>query len=264
MKLKEPNIILMDVETTPNMMATWSLWDQHMGHKQIIKERSLICASWKRLGEKKVHAVSIKDCAYRYKKDVYDDFHVIKKLRAALKDADIIIGHNGDKFDLKMFNGRCLVHGVPPMPPISTVDTLKVLKKEFRLNANRLDYVGKLLGYGGKYFTEMKMWTDIIDPAVSYKIKSAQIDKMVEYNKRDVELLEKVYCRLVGWTRNHPTIGLIMGKEDGCGHCGSDDLTPCKVPYRTKTRAYQMYVCNDCTGFNRSLETVGKSRVRAV
>ena len=263
----EAKITFFDLETTPNTTATWSLWDNSMSYKQILRERSIICGSWASLGDDNVQAVSIKDCKYRYRRDVYDDYHVVKKLHKVLRESDIIVGHNGDKFDLRFFNGRCLVHGLPPIPPTPTIDTLKILRREFKLNSNRLDYAGQLLGIGQKNKTEMEMWTDIIDPYVPYKTKDKQIDRMVEYNIQDVILLEKLYCTIAGWHRGHPNLGVITHREDDCPHCGHDELTRCRKNYVTKTAEYEMYTCTKCFGFSRNnvpIFRISKTGLRSV
>jgi len=129
-------IILWDVETAPLIVTSWGLFKPFLSHENIIEDSSLICAAWKTYGEKEIESVAINAANPR------NDLKVVKTLRAALASADVLVGHNGDKFDLKVFNARLACHGLDPLPPIKTIDTLKVARKYFRFTSNRLDYLG--------------------------------------------------------------------------------------------------------------------------
>src|SRR5688572_9226818 len=140
-KAKKEKIILWDLETTPIKGYTWSLWSDHMSHDNIIEDWSIICGAWKELGKDKVHAVSVKS--------VGDDKEVVKKLRDVISDASLLIHHNGDKFDIKKLNARLIYHGLEPISKVTTLDTLKEVKKVAAISSNRLDYIDKFLGNRG-------------------------------------------------------------------------------------------------------------------
>jgi DNA polymerase III epsilon subunit-like protein len=53
------------------------------------------------------------------------NFDVVKKLHGLLNQADIVIGHNSDKFDLKKVAARCIYHGLKPISPVKTIDNLE-------------------------------------------------------------------------------------------------------------------------------------------
>ena len=89
-------IILWDIETSPIKAYTWGLFPKSIHHDNIIEDFKILCVAWKELGSKKAESVTIFDSG---KKD--DDLNVVKKVHEVLSDADIIVGHNGDKFDLK-------------------------------------------------------------------------------------------------------------------------------------------------------------------
>ncbi len=77
-------------------------------------------------------------------------------------EADELIGHNGDKFDLAWIRTRCLFHRIEMFPTYNTIDTLKIARSKFRFNSNRLDYIGKFLGLGQKNHTNFDLWKDIM------------------------------------------------------------------------------------------------------
>jgi len=116
---------------------------------------------------------------------------MIQKFAKIADTADELIAQNGDNFDIKWLRTRCIYHGIPISPKFNSIDTLKMARQGFRFNANRLDYMGRFLGYGGKVDTNFDMWKDIL-----LKNDAKQMTLMVDYCKEDVILLEKVYNRL--------------------------------------------------------------------
>lgn len=125
--------------------------------------------------------------------------------------------HNCDKFDTKFIMGRALKHGIIGLPKYQSTDTLKLARKHFLLNSNKLDYIAQLLGIGSKIrHRGMAMWDDII---LRNDLKA--LEEMVQYNVQDVRLTEEVYKRLIKYTQ--PTIhhGVINGGEThSCPECG--------------------------------------------
>lgn len=236
--MAEPRIVLYDIETSHNVIAKFDLREEFTNPANIIQERYIICAAWKTLGATHTQATSGLDNPARFAKHPHDDKHVVKTLHAALRQADAIIAHNGDKFDLRWLQGRMLFHGLPPLPPIKSIDTLKMARRTFYLNSNRLDYLGKYLGLGGKTTTPGGLWMDVL------RGQKKAVRTMVEYNKRDVELLEQVYLKILPYTTTALNLQL-FAETGGCPHCGSDHYVACG--YRqTLTQVYRRFVCRDC------------------
>lgn len=246
----KPNIVLWDIETSHNILAKFDLREEYSNHNNILQERYMICAAWKTLGGK-MKAVSVLDDPRRFKKSPHDDRHVIETLHSALAEADTLVAHNGDRFDWKWLKGRVLVHGLPPLPPIPTIDTLKVARRNFMLNSNRLDYLGKLLGFGGKTTTPPGLWIDVL------KGEKKAIKTMLAYNKRDVELLENVFLKLEAYVPNHVSRQLLG--DDGCPQCGSLRMTKQGVR-RTKAGVYPRWKCENCGRWSQS--TAAEKRKR--
>lgn len=226
-------ILLLDTETSLMSVATFSLWDEAKSHNNILQDWYMICAAWKWLGQKKVYAVAVTE--------PMQDKEVVQALRDAIAEADIVIHHNGDAFDLKKLNARMILHDIPPFPHPISIDTLKVARKEFKFTSNRLDYLGKALGCGGKITNKPGMWMEILKGDLSC------IPLMLKYNKRDVTLLEEVYLKLRPYMRNHPDLNMFSrdASERFCSHCSSSNVQ--KRGYiRKKTGKYQRYQCQDC------------------
>ena len=147
--INKPRVLLWDIETSLQLAAIFSLvHNDYINPESLVTERSVICGCWKWEGENTVHSVSVLDDPKRYKADPHDDYHVIKTLHEVIGQADVIVHHNGDSFDKRYVDTRALVHGLPALPPVASIDTYKVAKSKLYLNSNKLDYIGKLLGVG--------------------------------------------------------------------------------------------------------------------
>lgn len=176
--------LFFDIETSPNVGLFWQAgYKLNIGHEQIIKERAIICICYKWAGEKEVYSL-----AWDSKQN---DKSLLEKFILIANEADELVGHNGDKYDLPWVRTRCLYHNLSLFPNYVTVDTLKYARSKFRFNSNKLDYIAQYLGLGAKIHTSYSLWKDI----VLNKDKKA-LDEMVTYCKGDVELLEKVYNKL--------------------------------------------------------------------
>lgn len=178
-----PTKLYFDIEVSPNIVFSWGIGRNiFLGHDAIIKERAIICICWKWEGSTKVHSLEWdKGC----------DKQMLKKFAKVLNSADEIITQNGDAFDVKWVRGRCLLHDIAMPIKFNSIDTLKMARAGYRLNCNKLDYIGQFLGIGQKNHTSYQMWKDIT-------LDNCQnaMDKMVKYCKQDVVLLEKVYKKL--------------------------------------------------------------------
>ena len=242
--MAEPKIILFDIETSHNIVASFRLSnDDYIPHTNIIQERYVICAAWKELHKPTIHAVSTLDDPRRYKRTPHDDYHVIKTLRDVLSEADVIVAHNGDQYDIKFLNARALAHGFQPLPPIQSIDTYKVAKQQFLLNSNRLDYLGAFLGLGRKIKTDVELWLGVL------RGEPEAVRKMVTYNKQDVVLLEKVFLKLQPYIPNHVNRQLYGGS--GCPRCDSLKVQA-RGFHKTITQIYQRWHCQTCGGWYRS------------
>jgi DNA polymerase III epsilon subunit-like protein len=65
-----------------------------------------------------------------------------------MDEADLICAHNGDAFDIKKINSRLIVNGFKPPSPFKTIDTLKIARRVFKFDSNKLDNIGRYLSRG--------------------------------------------------------------------------------------------------------------------
>ena len=229
-------ILTVDLETGLNIVADFSCgYNKVITHKQIIKERAIICAAWKWLGKSKVYSK-------HWGLTKQDDTQLLVELQKAMSKADFVITQNGDKFDLRWLQARALMLGLKPFPKVTSLDTLKMNRKAFNLNSYKLDYVASILGLGHKSPMEFQDWVDI----VVHKSAKA-LDKMIKYNKKDVLLTEKVFLKVLPYTNLAAPLFAYKAKESVvCETCGEND-TLIKNGYRyTKTGRKQIYFCEPC------------------
>jgi len=245
--MPKPRIVLYDLETSHNLAAVFQLkqQDNYIPYDNIIQERYIICASWKVLGEKAVHAVSVLDDPKRFAKHPQDDFHVCTVLHQVLSESDVIVAHNGDQFDQKFVAARFLIHGLDPLPPITSIDTLTVARSRFLFNANHLDYLGNILKVGRKKPTTGGLWLRVL------KGDASAVREMVKYNKQDVALLERVFLKLRPYMANH--VNRELYGEQGCPRCGSRRVQA-RGLHRAISRAYQRWHCQACGGWYKSVK----------
>lgn len=214
---KQPKIVFFDLETIPNLFHAWDVYEADALWME--RDWRIISFAAKELGKKKVTVYALPDFPL-YKKDKHNDRALCKKLWEMMNDADFLIAHNGDRFDIKKTNTRLVVNGFKPPSPYKTIDTLKIAKKYFKFDSNRLDELCRILKIGRKKRTGGKdLWKDCLEG------KPAAWKKMKAYNAYDVVLDEKLYLKLRGWHATHPKVTLHKGtkieREESCPACGS-------------------------------------------
>jgi hypothetical protein len=253
----KPRIILYDIETTHNIVATFRLFgEDYIPHDNLLQERYIVCAAWKELGEKRVHAVSTLDDPARFKRNPHDDRHVVQTLNKVLSEADFVVAHNGRKYDDKFLRGRSIHHKLPPLTPFKSIDTYLLAKKHFLFNSNRLDYLGQYLGVGKKVKTSPGLWLRVLQG------DKKAIDEMVRYNKQDVRLLEDVFNVLRPYD-TQINMALANHADGACTHCGSGH-TQRRGYALAATRAYQRFQCQDCGGWFKTGKAEGVTASRSL
>ncbi len=222
--------LFLDLETSPNIGMFWRAgFKLTITPESIIKERAIICAGYKWAHEKGARIL------------VWDKNQDDKALLAALipiiAQADEVIMHNGDRFDMPWVRTRALFHGLPPVPDVKLIDTLKWARSKFYFNSNKLDYIAKYLGIGGKLKTEFGLWKDVV-----LNKDAAALKRMAEYCMNDVLLLERVWARLFDLMAPKTHVGVLGGGDKWTDpRTGSTDVSVSKTRVSAAgTISYQM------------------------
>lgn len=233
----KPKIVYLDIENTPSLGYFFDKWKEG----NIVDE----VAGWYILSYAyKINDGPVKVCALPdypgYKKNMENDKALMQELWDLLNEADIVVAHNGDRFDIRKINARFIYHGMTPPRPYKTIDTLKVARRYFSFNSNRLNDLGQYLGVGKKLaHTGFALWKG----CMSGEMESWNL--MKKYNKQDVVLLEEVYMKLRPFMTNHPNLNIYDENQDSCPSCRSE------VQRRgfgyTQLGSYQRYKCKNPT-----------------
>lgn len=232
-------ILLLDIETAPSLGYAWTKYDTNI--IEFERDWFILCFGFKWVGEKGVTVRALPD--YKgYRKQPCNDEALIRDIHALLDEADIVVAHNGDSFDIKKINARFLVHGLKPPSTYKTVDTLKWARKHFKFDSNKLNDLGRVLGVGTKVpHVGFALWKG----CMSGELEAWEV--MKQYNAQDVVLLEEVYLRLRPWG-NHPDVTLYAPGVAGapaCPSCGSGHVHRRGVAV-ARSRRYQRLNCQDC------------------
>lgn len=229
-------ILFLDIETAPSLGWVWGKWQQDVIEFQ--ETWYLLSFAYKWSDSDKIYVCALPDFP-EYKKSLDNDFYLVEQLWGVMDEADIIIAHNGDSFDIKKANARFVTHGFAPPSSFKTVDTLKLARKYFKFESNKLTDLGQALEVGEKsVHTGFKLWKGCM-----------QGDKdswatMKKYNAQDVRLLEQIYFKLRPWAVTHPDLNL-YSKADACPTCQSENVQRRGFAY-AKSVVRQRFQCTDC------------------
>lgn len=242
-ELSVAKILILDIETAPLKAWVWDVWNQNVQPAQI--ESEWFCLTWaaKWLFDKKVHGAGLTS-AEAVKQN---DKRIMQALWAMLNEADIVIAHNGEKFDIPRINTRFVVHRMHPPAPYILIDTLKHIRRQFAFSHNKLDYVNGQVQLSRKMDTGgFELWKKC------YAGDEVSLKKMLKYNLKDVRILEENYLRFRAWIRPHPNIGLyILDKVSRCPSCGSDNIIMSGKYYYTSVNRYEAFRCDNCGSLGR-------------
>jgi len=244
-------VLFWDIETSLLIGKAFKIWDTNI--LDIDQDWYMLSYSWRWDHEKKTNVKAL--CDYKgYKSGKDCEEKLIRDLWKLLDEADIIVHHNGDKFDYKKARAKFLEYGLPPHSHVEKVDTLKIARREFALTSNRLNDIGEKLGLGTKTpHTGLRLWLECMDGCKkAWKL-------MKKYSKQDTILLHKVYYKLLPWRTNGINFGMLI--EDGtaiCPNCSSDDVMKRGFSY-TNSGKYQRFQCKDCGKYSRTRSKIKDS-----
>jgi len=220
-----------DIETTP--ILGYSFGTYQVNILDVKQDTGLLCFAYQ-FDDEKIQVFSRRK---------YTEKQLAKRLWKLFNEADVIIGHNGDKFDIKMSNMFFLRHGLTPPSPYKSVDTLKLARRYFKFTQNKLDYLGKIMFNERKQTTGLQLWFDCMAGDV------VALKKMEDYNVQDIVLLKKVHIELRGWHTGSPNGNLYNGTSHKCPICSGN--TQKRGFAYTRVSKYQRYQCTgDCKGWS--------------
>jgi DNA polymerase elongation subunit (family B) len=239
-------ILVLDIENAPNIGYTWGKWEQNV--IAFIEPWYMLSFSVRWSTDTKAKCYALPDFPL-YATEPKNDRELIAKLLEYLDQADLVIGHNVEKFDIKKLVTRAAKHKMFPASPVKIVDTLKVLRDEMLLNANSLEDACDFFDIGHKTkHPGFEMWKGCMEG------EDKHWKLMRKYNNHDVDLNWQLYMRIRPWIKSHPNINLKGSPhQELCPNCGSGRVQLRGWRY-LKTMRYRQFACLDCGARPRSLK----------
>ncbi len=262
-KIELPYTLLTyDIETRLKTFHAFACGDTTLRHTQLTKrsvhQHNIICIAAKWYDKDKVM--------------LFEGENAVEEFDKEARKADVCLGKNNVRFDVKYINTERMMKGLKPYPEwIDTSEDLEQqLRKNFNFTSQSLDYISELMGFGGKIKMEFKDWVDIhnyelfeeledqdyIDNRLcqvlfkdsrSNIIKNgkAALKKMYFYNKKDVLDTEAVLIRVMPYIRLKKN----ANKDgQGCTTCGSMNIVKTKKITKGQTK-YMQFDCLDHKGY---------------
>ncbi len=251
--VKKPKILFYDIETTPLLAYIWRLGEQVVRHHQLAEQGyryGIICISYAWNDNKSPKVI-------HWDYDKQDSGRVIREFDKVIKQADIAIGKNSDRFDVKHINTQRLLNNLPPLPDWMdyTDDLEKQIRRHFIFPSYSLDYISKELGLGGKVKMEFQDWVDIVE-----KRSKRSFLKMCRYNKKDVADTRALWNKIAAHVKPKLNQSTFYG-DVRCTNCGSKNLTKSGLRCRGKIK-YQTFFCKTHNGYAGRVTVRSDSKVK--
>jgi DNA polymerase elongation subunit (family B) len=245
-------VLLLDIETAPNIGQVWDIWNQNIGINQLQASGYVQCWAAKWIGKKEVFFES--NWRQSHSK-------MLRPIHRLLSDADAVVSWNGARFDTPTLNKEFLLNGILPPAPYKEIDLFVVAKSRFKFVSNKLEYVADALGCGKKdlhpEFPGHELWAECLkgNPK-AWKV-------MERYNKNDTVIMEAMYEKFLPWINDHPHSGLYSGAPTVCPNCSASSLQSRGFAY-TKLSQYRRFVCTACGTWVRGKKRTMGAETRGV
>jgi hypothetical protein len=255
-------ILILDVERLPGLTHRGDLKNRYVHAETVTREprTTIVCAKWYDSPDVMRFAEWDKGGRGRF----------LKRVHALMSQADIIVGHNLDNADVPWLKGDFHLPRIghphrpelPPLPPFKTVDTLKVLRREFKSGApfKGLDAFLQIVGLPAK--TD-RYDRDAMERAVAGSVEDRE--RLTDYCAGDVVAGQWIYDWQRPHIKNHPAL-FVDGQDrlTVCNRCGNETTDVAKR-YVASVMTYTMRKCSSCQGYSRiSIEPERMSIVRGV
>lgn len=252
--------LFIDIETSKILAYVWGLFNQNLSIKNVVEDWYMLCYSAKWLGEDTVINDSLHhhplDDSKRYKNN---EHYLVESAWKLLDEAHYVCAYNGKRFDKKKLNAKFLEYGYPEPSPYKIVDPMLIVKGNFALTSNKLDWVERILKHEGKHSTDETLWLDCMNDKVD------ALEYMQSYCDNDVIALERDYLKLRHWDKTAPNVALHYGDDKPrCNVCGSSDLH--KVEHAnadTSLSRFSVYRCGGCSKLLRDRNNILSKEKRA-
>lgn len=240
---RELKTLVIDIERLRGTAKVpfWSLNDyknRRISHEYVTEWPRTICGAWRWYGKEKIHFAA---------EWVDGPRDMAIQLCESLNQADIVTGHNIDRFDIKHLRSLFRDHGLVQPPKFKTVDTLKVARAALGDESLTLDALCQRYGIP----TKVGRYDHDVALAATQGDKKAQRQIRL-YNMADVEASTGLYTVLLPLVSGHPHVAPIAAIDKNlCPRCGSADVER-KGSHSPAVLIYRRYLCRTCEGWFRT------------
>ena len=130
-----------------------------------------------------------------------DDRAIVSDVAEELRKHAIVVTHFGAGFDIPYLRAKMVKHNLPPLPLMFGIDSWKIAKTNFQVSSRRLKNLASFFDIGEKEQVEGELWME-----AAYSGSKEAMDKIVEHNTKDVEVLEKLACLSFPYLKSIPKL----------------------------------------------------------
>jgi uncharacterized protein YprB with RNaseH-like and TPR domain len=130
-----------------------------------------------------------------------DDYRITRAIAEELRKHAIVVSHYGQGFDIPFLRAKMVKHGLDPLPQMFGVDSWRIAQKNFKVSSRRLKNLAQYFDIGEKDTVEGRLWME-----AAYNGSREAMDRVVEHNIKDVEILEKLACISFPYLKSIPKL----------------------------------------------------------
>jgi len=244
----KPKIFYVDIETSTMIFRAFSPKNDYIPHRNMIKDWFVISWAGQWVGDNKI----ISDVVTPSEALERDDRRISLSLWEIFNKADILVAHNGDRFDIKKMNYRfCFAHNLAPPLPYRSIDTLKNMRSSFSASYNALDF---LAGHGMKIPAKLKTGFELW---VACENGDQEALSMMDlYCRNDIKIGLALYNKTAPWVKGGVNLALYGDlKDQSCPRCGEVIVENDKIA-TTGANAFTTYRCVSCGHTGRTKNSI--------
>ncbi len=231
------NVLVFDVETLPLVGYIWNPWNTNMYENQMIKDFCILSYSAKWYGDDRI----LSDVLTSREAVTRNDKRILTNFWKLIDKADVVITHNGKRFDVRKLNARFWKNHIVKPSSYKVIDTLTSAKAVFGLTYNSMDFIAKYIGMQEKLETDFDLWKGCDNG------NKEALQYMRDYNEQDIRVQEEVYTEMRGWIPNHPDMSVYASLTGVCPVCLDTNYEKIGL-YTASKLQYPEYRCETCGG----------------
>lgn len=204
-------------------------------HEFVTEWPRTIMASWRWIGEKKIHSA--------HEWDEGGPARFAQTVRDQLDAADIITGHYVNRADRRWLNSLFRDHGVSWPSPYKVIDTCAIARRDLGDESMTLGALCSRFGIP----TKTGKYDPVVAQAACDGVRKAQRE-IDTYCKGDVEASTGLYFATLPLAHSHPHVAPARAAGATiCPRCAGDNVERCGT-YTPGVYVYARYRCNTCPG----------------